>query len=127
MAKCDCYHKEFGKDVCYGTKEREECDCGGDKTKCDFYPIKRSEAICDDGVTDIFTLLQKIEKRGYELTFGPSKLFFGTVWISLRDPKTYHSIEIQIRVDQNYFKDFNSIIFETIDAMIKDMDDYREA
>ena len=22
---------------CNGTKEREECSCGGDRTKCDFY------------------------------------------------------------------------------------------
>ena len=25
---------------CIGTKEREICTCGGDKRKCDFYPVK---------------------------------------------------------------------------------------
>ena len=25
---------------CIGTKERECCTCGGDKRKCDFYPVK---------------------------------------------------------------------------------------
>ena len=25
---------------CLGTKEREFCTCGGDKRKCDFYPVK---------------------------------------------------------------------------------------
>lgn len=25
---------------CAGTKERESCTCGGDRRKCDFYPIK---------------------------------------------------------------------------------------
>lgn len=25
---------------CVGTKERECCTCGGDKRKCDFYPVK---------------------------------------------------------------------------------------
>ena len=30
--------------VCWGTKEKEECDCGGDKTKCTFYPEKREKA-----------------------------------------------------------------------------------
>lgn len=34
---CDCLHKECGKTVCYGTKEREQCSCGGDKSKCNFY------------------------------------------------------------------------------------------
>lgn len=55
--KCDCYHiqnknKLMGYQItgrpiwqhtevgiCYGTKEMDECSCGGDKTKCDFYPV----------------------------------------------------------------------------------------
>jgi hypothetical protein len=28
--------------VCWGTKEADECSCGGDKAKCDFYPDKRN-------------------------------------------------------------------------------------
>lgn len=28
---------EYGKAICYGTKEREECSCGSDKNKCNFY------------------------------------------------------------------------------------------
>ena len=35
--RCDCYHTEYGKPQCWGTKEREECSCGGDMKKCDFY------------------------------------------------------------------------------------------
>lgn len=34
---CDCFHEEYGKTVCYGTREREECSCGGNKRKCNFY------------------------------------------------------------------------------------------
>ena len=34
---CECYKTEYGKTVCYGTKEREACSCGGDKNKCNFY------------------------------------------------------------------------------------------
>lgn len=30
--------------VCWGTKETDECNCGGDKTKCDFYPKVREKA-----------------------------------------------------------------------------------
>ncbi len=35
--KCDCY--DNGR--CKGTKEQEECSCGGLCSKCDFYPEKR--------------------------------------------------------------------------------------
>lgn len=28
---------------CIGTKEREECACGGDESMCDFYPERRGE------------------------------------------------------------------------------------
>lgn len=62
MVKCDCYHTEtkrrytynpitgdpIGHDVdigvCWGTKECEECSCGGNETKCDFYPEVRKKA-----------------------------------------------------------------------------------
>lgn len=30
--------------VCWGTKECDECCCGGDETKCDFYPEVRERA-----------------------------------------------------------------------------------
>lgn len=60
--KCNCYHKENKKiytyhpatglpiehnvdvGICWGTKEMDECDCGGNKIKCDFYPEVREEA-----------------------------------------------------------------------------------
>lgn len=59
MKKCDSYHlqpktrytyhpltgRPIGHDVevgvCRGTKEEDKCDCGGDRTKCDFYPEVR--------------------------------------------------------------------------------------
>lgn len=45
---CECYHAnrnflgEVG--VCWGTKEREPCSCGGDETKCNFYDYIRERA-----------------------------------------------------------------------------------
>lgn len=61
MEKCSSYHthrfttysdyglttttQEYG--VCYGTKECERCNCGGDKSKCNFYPELRVEAEFD--------------------------------------------------------------------------------
>lgn len=53
MERCSCYHFYQGAGVfysdgvCYGTKEREPCSCGGDPVKCDFYPEKRKASICD--------------------------------------------------------------------------------
>lgn len=31
------------RSVCWGTKETDECSCGGDPRKCDFYPEKRKK------------------------------------------------------------------------------------
>lgn len=72
MKKCDCYHEEKKKEKysdltrgiilaktgklpkedyhevidarCWGTPECERCKCGGDRTKCDFYPEVREKA-----------------------------------------------------------------------------------
>ena len=44
---CECYRAEknfLGKiGVCWGTRERDACSCGGDKSKCDFYPTIHSD------------------------------------------------------------------------------------
>ena len=59
MNKCTCYctggrilydHMGFktyteSYGYCNGTKEREECSCGGDRTKCEFYPEVRERAL----------------------------------------------------------------------------------
>lgn len=34
---CSYWRCESGRTVCYGTKERSECTCGGNKNRCDFY------------------------------------------------------------------------------------------
>lgn len=45
MERCNCWVviSNSDKAVCYGTKEREECSCNGDISKCNFYPEKRKE------------------------------------------------------------------------------------
>ena len=48
MAKCDCYHQHGLKFLCYGTKEMEECSCGGDTRKCNFYPEKRKQKMATE-------------------------------------------------------------------------------
>lgn len=76
--KCNCYVEERHlthytvprnpnyKTVsrCYGTKEREECSCGGDETKCNFYPEKRAAAQARKATED----LDKNKKYTYEET-----------------------------------------------------------
>src|SRR5574344_1122835 len=35
---CDCLEQDIkDNEICFGTKERESCDCCGDKSKCNFY------------------------------------------------------------------------------------------
>ena len=41
---CDSYTTYYGESRCLGTKEVEPCSCGGDESKCDFYPEKRKAA-----------------------------------------------------------------------------------
>lgn len=54
MKQCDyyCTQKYYAngylrsiKQECWGTKERDECSCGGDRTKCTFYPEIREKAL----------------------------------------------------------------------------------
>ena len=52
MGQCNCYNvridriygNEMKYGVCLGTKEVDRCNCGGDESKCDFYPEKRKKA-----------------------------------------------------------------------------------
>lgn len=57
MEKCSCYRtketyvsfdpyniRKRTVGYCNGTKEQEECGCGGNKAKCDFYQEVREEA-----------------------------------------------------------------------------------
>ena len=41
---CDSYTTYYGESRCLGTKECDRCNCGGDESKCDFYPEKRKVA-----------------------------------------------------------------------------------
>jgi len=84
--------------VCLGTKEREECDCGGDKTKCTFYPEKRrtepvesessfentnheiiEDPIVFDPIEDILTS-KYIDPPMRELVYWFNKCGFRTLW-----------------------------------------------
>lgn len=71
MSKCDCYHTRkklisghtgFGPysrwitvGECWGTKERDECTCGGYTNKCNFYPEKRDNNVETSAIELAFT------------------------------------------------------------------------
>lgn len=78
MNKCDCYHvdpeihcfvDENGDSVygninvprCWGTKESDVCDCGGDKSKCNFYERVRAEAAEEKKFSERKDILEEIE------------------------------------------------------------------
>ena len=47
--------------VCYGTKEKDVCSCGGDKTKCCFYEHVRAEAAEEKNLLTAKNVLEEIE------------------------------------------------------------------
>ena len=75
MNKCNSYIKEsngLGALIprCYGTKEREICQCGGDESKCDFYPEKRKKTETTIIMDAIEYLRQKARMCDYENADG---------------------------------------------------------
>lgn len=89
MSKCECYrtqtercyfsdydkgyaaarckllpdYENIRKGVCLGTKEVDYCNCGGDRSKCDFYENVRREARVEDRRSGTTTqqVLEEIE------------------------------------------------------------------
>lgn len=61
MKVCECYRTRFkgaGNAVqgyCLGTKECEDCSCGGSKLKCDFYEYIRERACVEQIKTPLVT------------------------------------------------------------------------
>lgn len=83
MDKCKCYYIQryikgwrnsstpvYEREVvvCYGTKEKEECTCGGDKTKCDFYPEIRRKALEETQEYKISEAIKFLSAVGYKVT-----------------------------------------------------------
>ena len=62
--KCNCWRTigKPSKAYCVGTKDLEYCDCGGDRSKCDFYPDVRAKAsgLFEDEVKAAIAKLQRL-------------------------------------------------------------------
>lgn len=73
---CSCYEEVDSLHArCNGTKERDFCSCGGDESKCDFYPEKRVKTEetdptdpCAVSKVIIDFALEKQEKKKVEIT-----------------------------------------------------------
>lgn len=78
MKTCDCYRvkseqhcfvDENGVPVyeyvntprCWGTKEKDVCDCGGDKSKCNFYKRVRTKAAEENSLLITKGVLEDLE------------------------------------------------------------------
>ena len=78
MSKCDCYHlepkqhyfaDENGASICeiisvprcWGTKEKDVCDCDGGRSKCSFYESVRANAVEEESFLTTKNVLEKIE------------------------------------------------------------------
>ena len=85
MKKCDCYQTAAWRvskynstghflgtllethDVCTGTRECDECSCGGDRTKCSFYPEIRKKALSEAKQSDIIAEYQALVNENLSL------------------------------------------------------------
>lgn len=116
VKKCDCYHwrekytydtldpmidgdKKFVGIVgeCWGTKEKDLCNCKGDKTKCDFYSDIRKKAMKEQRQAELNKMPNKISNLIYE--------FWGT------DPTYYTSSTDKREAD---FAKLSSAIIEML-------------
>lgn len=78
MEICSCFKEDVSMNgdpiyLCYGTKEIDCCSCGGDKSKCDFYPEKRAKKerlSFLDAITEIENVL-KASNTSWMLSYNP--------------------------------------------------------
>lgn len=137
MKKCDCYIEvsSFNPDPyssliitqsrCNGTKERDECTCGGDPAKCDFYPEKREAAKKEEikPTTIYYAHHQwkygtKIEE--YELALIKRYFPHAVIFNPATDLKFKDCGDEEIIMDEclNKVLESNIVIFSAMDGMI---------
>ena len=117
--ECDCYRqyidclgKSFG--MCLGTKEIEPCDCGGDESKCDFYPERRKKS----KKPSFYDIIQELIKENFELTIRRGFVFEDTVRLSVRDNKSGRVIEGCLRQENSPSFNYEEALLEMIYSMI---------
>ena len=115
MKKCDCYDvaeelvgwytpnspKMVLKSRCFGTREREECTCGGDRSKCDFYPEVREKARRE--------MIVSLLDNGSGLAVG--SLNYNNIVIETDKLKLYHNgLDITVDITDDILSKIENII-----------------
>ena len=95
------------RDECWGTKEREACMCGGDESRCDFYPYKRKQSS------------NHTDREEWE-----NKMLTAAMWISAQtDGKTYIADDMRYSKAKGFHDKYGSKwepeAFKTIEQIMQ--------
>ena len=119
--ECDCYRKyidslgkRFGR--CLGTKEIEICNCGGDESKCDFYPERRNKSK-KPKKPSFYDIIQELIEENFELTIRRGFVSEDMVRVSVRDNKSGRVIEECLRQENSPSFNYEEALLEIIDSM----------
>ena len=120
--ECDCYRRYpdiLGETIgrCLGTKDIETCDCGGDESKCDFYPEKRKRS----RKPSFYDIIQELIEENFELTIRRGLVFEDMVRVSVRDNKSGRVIEECLRQENSPSFNYEEALLEMIYSMIYDL------
>ena len=120
--ECDCcrrYPDILGETIgrCLGTKEIETCDCGGDESKCDFYPERRKKS----KKPSFYDIIQELIENNFELTIRRGTDFEEMLRVSVRDRNNGIFVEQHISKDSNLFFNFEESLLEIINYMIHEL------
>lgn len=103
LGKCSCLHEEYGKYVCYGTKEREECSCEGNTNQCNFYPEKKADRpyvfaeLLNKGVTITADLYRETLNNIQQMLYTDILQMMG--WLEYEAPLNRESCIVRIIED----------------------------
>ena len=111
----DCLGKSFGR--CLGTKEIEPCNCGGDESKCDFYPERRKKSK-KPKKPSFYDIIQELIEENFELTIRRGFVFEDAVSVSVRDNKSGRVIEECLRQENSPSYNYEEALLEMIYSMI---------
>lgn len=119
--ECDSYRryidslgKSFGR--CLGTKEIEICNCGGDESKCDFYPERRKKSK-KSKKPSFYDIIQELIEENFELTIRRGFVSEDMVRVSVRDNKSGRVVEECLRQENSPSFNYEEALLEIIDSM----------
>lgn len=99
---CDSYTTYYGESRCLGTKEVETCSCGGDESKCNFYPEKRKAAEKKMNTAEMYIKAQEDSKTYYS-----------------KDAEAFYSKELGLVEEENIGEKVRIGDFPTFEHLMK--------